>query len=157
MKKPKIIENVCFLPEGFAIDRQEVQADDAGASVETLGEKEQIFLAEYDQDKYVALYHLSFSVKEGWESPALLYLYHLANALLLALSKTPDIEWTREKTAVSITEEVRVKFKEEVPYVIGMEYVDEEWMEKIWVKLNAVFCAEIEKYQGTVEMYFTEY
>ncbi|MEG2198805.1 MAG: DEAD/DEAH box helicase [Anaerovorax sp.] len=125
--------------------------------METLGEKEQIFLAEYDQDKYVALYHLSFSVKEGWESPALLYLYHLANALLLALSKTPDIEWTREKTAVSITEEVRVKFKEEVPYVIGMEYVDEEWMEKIWVKLNAVFCAEIEKYQGTVEMYFTEY
>lgn len=145
-------ENIYFLPDSFAM---ETDADEASTEKQEKGWED--FRKEYYQDKYKALFHLGFSMKEEWFGPSLGYLYGIADTLIHKLTKQPDIEWTRGDTQIILSEEEKVRFKEEVPYAIGMEYVDEEWIGRIWDRLQLAFSEEIKGYLGTVEMYFAEH
>lgn len=92
---------------------------------------------------------MGFLTKEDWFSPAVLYLYQIADALIHQLSKQSDIEFTREEAVITLTEEEIREWKEAVPFVIGMEYVDEEWLKNLFNKLL--------NYDGTVAFYFAEH
>jgi len=56
-----------------------------------------------------------------------------------------------------LTEEEIREWKEAVPFVIGMEYVDEEWLKNLFNKLLNIFRQEIKAYDGTVAFYFAEH
>ncbi len=100
---------------------------------------------------------MGFAKKEEWFSPAIEYLYHIAEILIKKLSQQADIEFSRDKAEVSLLEDELYQLKEELPFVIGMEFVDNQWIINIWQQLLDIFSLEIKNYDGTVARYFTEY
>jgi hypothetical protein len=151
MARPRTQEtqtlNACFLPKDFIVDDQPIQPAD--------GLKR--WITAFEDDKYSALFQLGFNSKEPWFSPSLEYLYHLAELLLKKLSQQPEIEFKRDAVKVDLTDDELYKLKEELPFVIGMEYVDDDWIRTVWKSLLAVFKREIRTYEGTVAQYFTDH
>jgi len=111
----------------------------------------------FQKDKYEALFHLGFLTRQEWFSPSILYLYQMADALIHKLSMQSDIEFTREETNIILTEEEIRNWKESVPFIIGMEYVEEQWLQALWDQMLHRFQYEIKGYDGTVAMYFAEH
>ncbi|MEL1133826.1 hypothetical protein AAC978_01470 [Desulfitobacterium sp. THU1] len=146
--------NAYFTPEGFVIeetpdDIDKLQIDQQYPLNEWIGQ--------FEVNKYIALFHLGFLEKEKWFSPAIEYLYHIADLLIKKISKQSDLEFSRESVQVELIEEELDRLIEEVPFVVGAEYVDATWLQAIWEKLLAVFRMEIRTYEGTVSRYFAEY
>lgn len=133
-----------FLPIGFHVEAEASLADPDWQ--DTLKE-----------NKYKALYHLGYMTRQPWFSPALLYLYQLADTLIHKLSKQSDIEIAREDVTIPLDEEEIAQRIEMVPFAIGMEYVNEQWIQDMWEQLLSVFREEIASYNGTVAMYFAEH
>lgn len=139
--------NAYFLPEGFAIDEVPEQ------SADTIKKWKSAF----DDNKFKALFHLGFLNKELWFSPSIEFLHHIAETLIKKLSQQSEIEFYRDKVQVELTEDEIYELKEEIPFAIGMEYVDKDWILNIWESLLSVFRTEISVYDGTVSRYFAEY
>lgn len=148
-QKTKLVEELdaYFLPEDFAID---YISDEATDIIKT-------WIAEFEADKYSALFHLGFLKKQEWFSPSIEYLHHITEILIKKLSQQPEIELNRDSIKVDLSDEDIYHLKEELPFVIGMEYVDDKWILKIWEDILAVFKFEIKNYNGTVARYFAEY
>ncbi|MDD4047109.1 MAG: DEAD/DEAH box helicase, partial [Tissierellia bacterium] len=106
---------------------------------------------------FKALFHLGFLNKELWFSPSIEFLHHIAETLIKKLSQQSEIEFYRDKVLVQLTEDEIYELKEEIPFAIGMEYVDKDWILNIWESLLSVFRTEISVYDGTVSRYFAEY
>jgi len=139
--------NAYFLPETFVID--EVK----NHPVDTL----KTWIEAFKANKYSALFHLGFLKKENWFSPSVEYLHHIAEMLIKKLSQQAEIEFSRDTVQVDLLEDELYHLKEEIPFVIGMEYVDDSWIRAVWEALLAVFRLEIENYDGTAAQYFTGY
>ncbi len=139
--------NACFLPGTFVIDDVENQS---AHSINT-------WIEAFETDKYSALFHLGFLPKEKWFSPSIEYLHHIAEMLIKKLSQQSEIEFNRETVQVDLLEDELYKLKEELPFVIGMEYVDDHWIRALWEALLDVFKSEIKDYDGTVARYFVEH
>ncbi len=148
MKTKEIQElNAYFLPEGFVIDEL------PNMSADTLKKWRKAF----DNDKFSALFHLGFLNKEKWFSPSIEFLHRIAEILVKNLSQQSEIEFYRDKVQVELTDNELYQLKEEVPFAIGMDYVDDDWILNVWESLLAVFRLEIKSYDGTVVRYFAEY
>jgi non-specific serine/threonine protein kinase len=146
--------NVIYNAEGFSIDMEDVSKTP----------KENVIYHEildwkgrFDEDKYKALYFLGFQTKKDWFTPQLEYLYHISELLIKKISKQPDIEFSRDTVIVELSHDERLKLKDNVPFAIGMEHVDDLWIVRLWEKLMEVFRTDIAKYDGSVSMYFTEH
>lgn len=139
--------NAYFLPQGFAID--EVNTD----CEEMIKEWEKRF----NEHKYEALFHLGFMEKYHWFSPALEYLYKIANLIIEKLSQQPDIELVRENVELPLLDEEYNNLLEKIPFAIGMEHVNTQWLTSLRDELLSVFKAEITIFDGTVARYFAEY
>ncbi|MBS4024366.1 MAG: DEAD/DEAH box helicase [Clostridia bacterium] len=139
--------NSYFLPKGFVIDDMQNQ------QMDTL----KTWIAAFEADKYSALFHLGFLKKEKWFSPSIEYLHHIAEILIKKLSQQSEIEFYRDAIQVDLLEDELYRLKDELPFVIGMEYVDDDWIRTVWEALLAVFKLEIKNYDGTVARYFTEH
>ena len=148
MKRQEIQKlNARFLPKGFVID------DTAKQPVDTL----KTWIEAFEADKYRALFRLGFLTKEIWFSPSIEYLHSIAEMLIKKLSQQSEIEFNRDAIQVDLLEDELYNLKEQLPFVIGMEYVDDAWIRTVWDALFTVFRLEIKKYDGTVARYFTEY
>lgn len=151
MAQPKAQEppvlNAYFLPTGFVVDDLPPQP---AAGMEK-------WITAFEEDKHSALFQLGFHKKEPWFSPSLEYLHHLAQLLLKKLSQQPEIEFNRDAVQVDLTEDELYQLREELPFVIGMEYIDNDWIQRVWESLLTVFKREIKTYEGTVARYFTDH
>ncbi len=147
-KQPEAQElHAYYTPVSFVIDDSENQPDDTHKP----------WTQAFETDKFSALFHLGFSEKEDWFSPSIEYLHHIAEMLIRKLSQQSDIEFTRDTVKVELLEDELNQIKDELPFVIGMEYVDAVWIHKIWDALLDVYRREIKEYDGTVARYFAEY
>jgi len=139
--------NAYFLPGTFVID-------------EVINEPSDIlkpWIEAFEADKYTALFHLGFLNKEDWFSPTVEYLHHIAEMMIKKLSQLPEIEFSRETVQVDLQQDDLYLLKEEIPFAVGMEYVDDAWNRALWEALLAVFRMEIKNYDGTVVRYFAEH
>ena len=144
----KAIElNAYFLPETFVIDEVENQPEEILKT----------WIEAFEADKYSALFHLGFLKKESWFSHSIEYLHHIAEMLIKKLSQQTEIELSRDTVQVDLTEDELNHLKDDLPFVIGMEYVDDAWIRAIWGALLAVFRLEIKNFDGAVAGYFTGY
>lgn len=135
-----------FTPVTFVMDDPENQPDDTRKP----------WTQAFEADKFNALFHLGFLKKEDWFSPSIEYLHHIAEMLIKRLSQQSDIEFTRDAVKVELLEDELCQIRDELPFVIGMEYVDDVWIHKLWEALLVVFRREIKDYDGTVVRYFAE-
>lgn len=103
-----------------------------------------------------ALYEAGLKNSGKALSPSAAFLYFVAEAFFRELTGLPELELAREKAKVSLAESLAQELLERVPFVIGAEYVTEDWLKCIFSRLEEVFADEISHYDGTVGMYFTE-
>ena len=141
------ILNAYFTQNSFVIEEISKDADDEIST----------WLAKFQVDKFSGLFHLGFLKKQEWFSPSIEFLHHIAEILIKKLSQQPGIELSRENMDLTLLEDELYNLKEELPFVIGMEYVDNDWILNIWQELLAVFKLEIKNYDGSVARYFAEY
>lgn len=114
------------------------------------------WMEHFSENKYKTLFRFGFLAKKEWFSPQMEYLYHIADSLIQKLSKQPDLEISRENVVVDLTEDELEDMQNKLPFAIGMEYVDREWLQRLWSRLIRVFRSEISEYDGSVAAYLTE-
>lgn len=137
MTKPKEAEmNYIFTKDGFYPEYTGQQMD----------EKEPLELL-YDMGRVEHPAKLSVS---GY------FLYQIAEAFFKELTALPELELARQKIKVRPTEETVESLLEATPYAIGTEFVDAEWIGKLFAGLEKIFQSEISRYHGTVAMYLAE-
>jgi superfamily II DNA or RNA helicase len=116
-----------------------------------------VWMMQFKADKYSALFHLGFLGRDKWFSPSLEYLHHIAELLIKRISQQADLEISRDAVQVELLNDEIERLKAEVPFVIGMEHIDADWIKRLWGSLLTVFRTEIRDYDGTVTRYFAEY
>lgn len=132
-------------PEGFELDWREAE-EQPDAKQSFLQEK---LYAEYRDNPYKALFHLGFSDRSVLMPDSVRFLGSLSSAFARALSQSPEMEFLREKTIVEPEPEVFDLILNNAPYMSGAEYLNGEWLEKLWSGLNAAFSIEMRPYGGS--------
>lgn len=105
--------------------------------------------AEYKENTYKAFFYFGFTNQSIPMTNSVYFLHSLAAAFIKCVSINPEIEFLREKTIIEPEPEVIEQILESAPYINGSEYLNYEWVENIWKRLNDVFSIEIRVYQGS--------
>lgn len=101
---------------------------------------------------YKQLYDLAFQRIDSDKFDAgALFLIDIAKSFVFALSKTPDVSITRVAPEPGQQELRDLLY--ELPFCIGVEFVNVAWVLNIWHKLSEIFNAEFSQTQQTVEEY----
>lgn len=145
-KEQQAVLSVYFTEESFVIE-QALYEDNTPQA---------LWSRSFTQDKYKALYHLGFLREEGWFSPGVVFLHRIAELLIRKLCSQPDIEFSRELAEAILEEDEAIPLIEEVPFVLGMELVDEPWIRSLWERLLAVYKEEVLIYDGEIAHYFQD-
>lgn len=111
---------------------------------------------DFDDAPYGTLYELAFQERPGCFDAAGLFLCQVAEQFASDLAVVPGIEFSRQNTDVSPSEEGMERLMKSVPFVLGSEFVTEVWIRKQYRKLRDVFRRQIGSYFGTVSLYFAE-
>ncbi len=135
-----------FTSDGFSIDDRK-EAED---------EKALYWKEQFEKERFYALYRLGFVEKPKVFDAAGSFLYQLSEQFFHLLTSQPDIELTREAACVEPDEEAMRVLLNSVPFTLGSEYVTEQWIQKLFKRLNMIFAREIGGYEGTVALYLTE-
>jgi non-specific serine/threonine protein kinase len=100
---------------------------------------------------YEQLYHLAFDLTRP-EEPGLRFLTDIAKLLVSSVRRDPDLELTR--TAKELDPRDGLALMGELPYVLGVEFVNLHWIETIYNELRHVCNTELAAFQGTAAEYF---
>ncbi|GHV41631.1 hypothetical protein FACS189490_08910 [Clostridia bacterium] len=80
------------------------------------------------------------------------YLRQIARLAVDAARRDPDISLTRKVNAPDKRE--FFDLLPQLPYVLGAEFVNVEWLEDVYNKIAGIINAELESFDGTPEEYF---
>ena len=135
-----------FTEDGFFPDVRWEQVSPADRKV----------LAEFEADRFLALYHLGLRERQKDFDASAQFLYLLSDAFFKRLTDLPDLELTRQNAAPELGQEELERLTRAVPYAIGAEYITEDWIRTVFLRLRNVFSREIQAYDGSVSMYLAE-
>ena len=113
-----------FQPQGFIVNMDPVVKK--GKVREEDEQQELEWFQRLQKDKYTALYHMGFLVRQDWMSPSITYLHRISELLIRRLSQQPDLELMRQDTFAPLSQEDLALLKDEVPFVHGTEFVTKE-------------------------------
>ncbi|MDR3254715.1 MAG: hypothetical protein LBT31_04045 [Synergistaceae bacterium] len=136
--------SVIFMPKGFCADK--TPTDDKNAFFD------EILYNQLLGKPYETLYGLGFAVKNDRYSPSLSFLRTISERFASELSHDPDLNISRAAKpadTIVLTELLRA-----MPFAIGAEYVNLDWLSSVWAKLSDVFNSEIAAFEGDVAEYF---
>ncbi|NLX90171.1 MAG: DEAD/DEAH box helicase [Firmicutes bacterium] len=142
----------CFLEEGFKLDfeqtaapaKKTLPASDRAASLE-----ENLY-QQYLNNRYKMLFYFGFVDDAKNMSPSISFLHKLAAKFIARLSQNPDLEYTREQTIIAPTNDDILDILRSVPFAVGIEFINANWIQNIYRNLSGVFAAEIAAYPGSV-------
>lgn len=69
----------------------------------------------------------------------------------MKISRQPDIEFTREAAEISLDDEETQEIKNRIPFSIGTEFINDEWISSTFEKIADIYRREISEYKGTVK------
>lgn len=136
---------------GFELDWQQTEEQLDGRQIILQNE----LYTKYQENTYHSLFFLGFTNQSVPMSDSIRFLFTTASSFMKTLAKTPDIELLREKVNVKLEAEEIKRLLRNAPYMNGIEYLNQDWIEKIWHRLNDVFLTEIKTYTGSVADFFT--
>ena len=140
---PEILEFI-FTPDSFSLDDGR-----SGVVLANTGWK-----GRFRENKFKALYDLGF---EGFsskqESPSFAFLRFVAESFIETLTNVPEIELEREKLNVHPSDDMKARLLNSIPFALGSEFVDDQWLEGIFNQLSKNFQNEISAYDGPVSAY----
>jgi len=108
-------------------------------------------LDKFKADKYKALYNFGFGSKNEYISQSLLFLYDISSVFINEISQDSEIEITNK--AKPANEQTLLNILHRVPFALGVEHININWIRNIWDKLCDVFDDEITNFNGTVADY----
>lgn len=132
-----------FTEKGFYLESNTTSADHKPDELEEL----------FQKNRYQALYELGFRVKPDDLDSAGIFLYRLADEFTRALTQKPELELSREQTLLEPDENLLDRLTRMIPFAIGSEYVNEDWIRTQFAQLTEIFRHEISCFRGTVAMY----
>ncbi len=100
---------------------------------------------------------LGFSDQQVHLSPSLDYWRGFAGAFAKKLTQTPDLEIVRHKAALSLPTDELQTHLDQIPMMIGSEYIDADLLAEMWQTLHKTFAAAIRSYKGSVEEFVRTY
>ena len=105
---------------------------------------------------YPALYHTSLNNEFEFTTPSGKFLRDTASAFFDALTDLPELELIRENASPVPSSAILDRLLSQIPFSVGSEYIDADWIGNIFSELSKVFGDEINAYNGTVKMYLAE-
>lgn len=109
-----------------------------------------------EKERYQILYQMGLNETENETDSTERYLHLVAAAFFQQLMDMPELELARENIQITVSEENQSALLQAVPFAIGSQYIDGEWLQRQFDNLLTIFATEISNYNGTVAMYFTE-
>lgn len=147
-KKKELI--AVFKEKGFYLDFEE------SGNKKVDSEFQENLYNKYEESQDKMLYNLGFEC-EGMElSESVGFLCDLSKSYINELTKTPELEMLREGFVFTPSEDFVREVISRLPYAIGLEYIDAEWISDACKGMNRVFCEEIAGYDGAVAEYLSE-
>ncbi len=110
----------------------------------------------FETDKWKAVYEVGFEKRPKWLDAAGLFLYQVANGFQQMLTHQPDLEVAREHVNILLDENVMEQLLNCVPFTLGSEYVNDQWLKDAFGHLQSVYAKEIAAYEGTVALYLAD-
>ncbi len=110
----------------------------------------------FQTSPYDTLYKMGFGARPRCFDACGNFLWQVASQFAEELARTPGLELSREATELVPGDETMELLLDSVPFVLGSEFVTEEWIKTQYGRLLAVFRREIAGYDGKVSMYLTE-
>ncbi len=126
-------------PEGFWVDWE---PDSIGLDAASQRRQAALY-AGFQHDPIRTLWELGFSESDPNWSDSLGFLHAIAKHFVLALSRTPDLDYLREKAKVDLDPGLVESWIAQAPYLNGQEYLSPAWVEEVWHDLNMQFATEI--------------
>ncbi|RXZ78979.1 DEAD/DEAH box helicase [Paenibacillaceae bacterium] len=93
---------------------------------------------------------LAFATKTDGLAESVNYLAVIASAFLKALAHLPNLESLRERADAELGEEQRGQWLASAPFMLGMEHLDEGWLESAWRSLHDAYAWKVQRSEGTV-------
>ncbi len=84
-------------------------------------------------------------------SASLDYFRKLTGLYVKKLTQIPDIEVLRERVDIILTVDEIDDFLFRLPFMVGVEYINSSFLERIWLKLNITFRNKLKTYKGSVD------
>lgn len=103
------------------------------------------------ENDIMALFYMGFLEKTKTMSQSLNFLRLISSDFIKKVSENPDIEVLREKAVIPIENREINHILDSAPYLNGAEYLDYDWVQQVWKKLNSAFAGMICNYKGTVK------
>lgn len=113
---------------------------------------EKAFFDNYKAGASTALYELAFADDTSGLNSKLLYLYSVSSEFINAVSSDYSVQLTHH-AAVAVNSETLTQLLSQLPYALGAEKVTEEWFNRVWEQLGAIFDERLSSYGGTVGDY----
>ena len=144
----------CFTELGFTLDFNIVKN-------KSYTEADEIFTDDlykkYLDDHNKMFFYYGFLEEPKKMSVSMKFLHNISSKFIKSLSKTPTIELSRKQTVITPKADEIVEILDNVPFVIGQEFINEYWIKQIYESLSEVFSKEIGAYTGTVAEFLHEH
>ena len=108
-------------------------------------------LSDFAEDPYKALLYFGFEEKSLHMSQSVMFLHGVAVFFVEKLSKNPDLEITR--SAAPLTADEAASLLQKTPYTIGAEFLDYQWLVKLWGGLTRAVESELAAFDGAAATY----
>ena len=144
---------VIFTKTGFTVD---YEINSKKKLSEENQKKQEEWYDRFLEDKYKALWDIGFTSQDDWMSQSINFLKILANKLIMKISRQSDIEFTRENAELFLESEEIYQIKNRIPFSIGIEFIDDEWISSTFEKIVDGYRKAISSYKGTVKAFLTE-
>ncbi|MDR1935732.1 MAG: DEAD/DEAH box helicase [Candidatus Accumulibacter sp.] len=133
-----------FTRSGFRVEKDATEARDFWC--------DEALARGFESRPFETLYDFGFSGRAAHMSPSMGFLKQLAERFVHELSRDGDLALTRR--AARPEAQVFAELRQESPYAIGAEYIDDAWLRNVWWQLSDIFDAEFAAFSGTPEEYF---
>jgi len=144
----------CFLENGFKLDFDIIQSKVVSDTDKSF---ENDLYKKYLNNHNKMLFDFGFIDYTKNLSISIGFLHNISAKFIKSLSKTVDIEFTRENTVVTPTDDEILDILHSIPFVVGLEFINVNWIKNIYQSLAEVFVNEIRVYQGTVAEFLLEH
>ena len=121
----------------------------------TSTEDEEVLYKAFDNSLYDTLFDFGFKVPQFQMSEGLSFLHLISTRFIDLLVHTADLEIKRDNIDISLVSEETEYILSRLPYSIGMEYVDDNWLEIVWEGLLCNYKNDLCNFSGTVTEYLS--
>ncbi len=144
----------CITEHGFTLDYNKIKSKSYSDAQKDFADE---LYEKYLENRNKMLFYFGFMECPVKYTDSVRFLHTISTGFINRLSKTPMIEMSREQTVIEPNLEDVEEILESVPFIIGQEHINQQWIEGIYQSLSEAFAGEIVGHEGTVEEFLSEH